>query len=156
MNISRRSLGRTLATIIFFNGMRCVFGQDNTAISRGDGQTQAAGQPITQGEQSEEAAVARPRLREGTRVSDLIGIVRQTGHRYTLFVESDGTRFVLLENLLLERIMRSQASHPGVVQWKVSGIVTEFQGQNYLLIEHALLRGNVPGETKPVAPQKGN
>ena len=156
MNISRRGFWRTLATIIFAGGAKSLLGQENTVRSPGDNQAQTAGEPTRRNDRSEDAGVARPRFREGTRVSDLVGIVRQTGQRYTFFVEAEGSRFVLLENLMLERIMRSQASHPGIVQWKVSGTVTEFQGQNYLLIEHALLRGGAFEEAKPATPQKRN
>lgn len=156
MNICRRGFWRTLATIIFAGGAKSLLGQENTVRSPGDNQAQTAGEPTRPDDRSENASVARPRLREGTRVSDLVGLVRQTGQRYTFFVEAEGSRFVLLENLMLERIMRSQTSHPGIVQWKVSGTVTEFQGQNYLLIEHALLRGGAFEEAKPATPKKRN
>jgi hypothetical protein len=134
--------------IVFAGGVKSLLRREGWAAVYEDNETQDGGNPTPRGDRPEDAGVARPRLREGTRVSDLVGIVRQTGQRYTFFVETDENRFVLLENLMLERIIRSQASHPGIVQWKVSGTVTEFRGQNYLLIEHALLRGDLPKEAK--------
>ncbi|MGB4728430.1 MAG: hypothetical protein WBH86_13580, partial [Thermogutta sp.] len=74
------------------------------------------------------------------------------GRRYTFFVAANSNRFVLLENLMLERILRAQASHGVTIQWKISGTVTEFQGQNYLLIEHALLHASSQEEPKPNVP----
>jgi len=105
-----------------------------------------------EGKSAEKSAPTRPRLREGTKLFDLVGTVRQTGRRYTFFVAANSNRFVLLENLMLERILRAQASHGVTIQWKISGTVTEFQGQNYLLIEHALLHASSQEEPKPNVP----
>lgn len=154
INLSRRSLGRALATVVFTSAVKSVFGEVRTSDLPGEKQTQAAANARGETESPQGLAVGRPRLREGTRVADLVGSVRQTGQRYTFFVATDGRRFVLLENLMLERIVRSQANHPGTVQWKVLGTVTEFQGQNYLLIEHALLRGGLGEDPKAASPPK--
>ncbi|MGQ9504300.1 MAG: hypothetical protein ACUVQR_05280 [Thermogutta sp.] len=156
IKLSRRGLGRALATFVFASAVKSVFGEEHTINSPGEKQTQAAPNATNETESSQGLAVGRPRLREGTRVADLVGSVRQTGQRYTFFVEADGRRFVLLENLMLERIVRSQTNHPRTVQWKVLGTVTEFQGQNYLLIEHALLRGGLGEDIKAATPSRKN
>jgi len=130
---------------------RALVGEDSRETPA-SGQTQSQGGAAQEENQTEEQLPTRSRLREGTKVNDLVGSVGQTGQRYTLFVDTNGNRFVLLENLMLERILRSQASYPEQVQWKVSGTVTEFQGQNYLLINHALLHGRLGDKNKPSPP----
>lgn len=148
MSISRRRLGYVLTTLTLTGIGRSLFGEDSRELPA-DGQTPGPSGTPQEGGQTEEQQPARSRLREGTKVHDLVGTVGQTGRRFTFFVDTDGTRFVLLENLMLERILRSQAAHPGTVRWRISGAVTEFQGQNYLLIDHALLHGRLEEENKP-------
>lgn len=79
------------------------------------------------------------RLREGTSLRGLIGTIRPVGERWTLFLTQRDERFILLENLALERILRTNASFTEAPNWTVDGTVTEFRGQNYLLIEKALI-----------------
>lgn|GEM_PF-1345355 len=148
MSISRRRLGYVLTTLTLTGIGRSLFGEDYRELPA-DGQTPGPSGMPQEGGQTEEQQPARSRLREGTKVHDLVGTVGQTGRRFTFFVDTDRTRFVLLENLMLERILRSQAAHPGTVRWRISGAVTEFQGQNYLLIDHALLHGRLEEENKP-------
>lgn len=79
------------------------------------------------------------RLREGTALRGLIGSIRPVGERWTLFLSRGDERYILLENLALERILRTNASFTEAPDWTVDGTVTEFRGQNYLLIEKALI-----------------
>lgn len=79
------------------------------------------------------------RLREGTALRGLIGTIRLVGERWTLFLTQRDERYILLENLALERILRTNASFNEAPDWTVDGTVTEFRGQNYLLIEKALI-----------------
>jgi hypothetical protein len=75
-------------------------------------------------------------LREGTLLEDVPGRFTQSGDR-TMFLEEGTNRSTkCLENLWLQRIVSSQKSDRKVT-WKVTGKVTEFEGENYLIIEVA-------------------
>ena len=86
----------------------------------------------------------QPRIREGTVLAEQAGVFQTAGDRVT-FVTSDGQRrFVVLENLQLERISRAVGENLTPPQWTVSGTVTEFCGANYLFVDRAVLRATVP------------
>jgi hypothetical protein len=55
-------------------------------------------------------------------------------------LEEKGESFRVLENLALERINRELGQARGNLQWTVSGIVTEFRGNNYLLVTRAVVK----------------
>lgn len=75
-------------------------------------------------------------LREGTQLDDVHGRFTSSGER-TLFIEEGTNRSVkCLENLWLQRIVSSQKSDRKVT-WQVSGKMTEFDGENFLIIEVA-------------------
>lgn len=87
-----------------------------------------------------ERAVGRnvgSRLREGTELRDVTGTFIPREDHYE-FVSSDGThRLKMLENLALERVARklNDGSQGPSLAWKVSGVVTEFEGANYFLVK---------------------
>jgi hypothetical protein len=86
----------------------------------------------------------QPRIREGTALVEQAGVFQTAGDRVT-FLTSDGQRrFVVLENLQLERISRAVGDSLTPPQWTVSGMVTEFCGANYLFVDRAVLRATVP------------
>ena len=78
-----------------------------------------------------------PRFREGTSLIDCVGVFKPTGDRLTFFAREGRRRFVVLENLSLERIYRVMADNRTQLQWTVNGTVTEFRGVNYLLVQRA-------------------
>jgi hypothetical protein len=78
------------------------------------------------------------RLREGTRVEGRVGYFKLTGKRWSFVPAGTNERFTVLENLALERIARILNERPDSPTWRVAGMVTEFQGVNYLLIEHVV------------------
>ena len=80
------------------------------------------------------------RLREGTELVDQPGSFRRTGDRIAFFTDMGGGRFVVLENLALERVGLAIADHPDPIYWGVDGIVTEYGGENFLLIHRAVRR----------------
>jgi hypothetical protein len=86
------------------------------------------------------------RLREGMKVVNQIGELRETGGRIAFYPDGETHSLQLLENLALERV-----SHDLDVtqrKWSVSGIVTEYKGGNYLLLHRAVLKArasNSPG-----------
>ncbi len=90
------------------------------------------------------AGPKQPRIREGTALVQQAGVFQTAGDRVT-FLTSDGQRrFVVLENLQLERISRAVGDSLTPPQWTVSGMVTEFCGANYLFVDRAVLRATVP------------
>ncbi|MCC9609368.1 hypothetical protein LOC68_05565 [Blastopirellula sp. JC732] len=83
----------------------------------------------------------RNRVREGTRITDSVGQFDWVGDRMN-FVSDDGTQdFHVLENLAMERVAQSMEQSASKITWTVSGVVTEYRGSNYLLIEHVTLKG---------------
>lgn len=94
------------------------------------------------------AAPARPgpaakdklRVREGLELIDRIGTFELSGDRARFVATDDGMSLIGLENLSLERVIHAIRDNPQQGQsWKVSGVVTEFEGRNYLLITRAIV-----------------
>jgi len=80
------------------------------------------------------------RLREGTRLTDELGVFQSSGDRVAFLpggVNKDSYR--VLENLALQRVGVALDEGRGQGQWLVSGIITEFRGANYLLITKAVI-----------------
>ena len=77
--------------------------------------------------------------REGMRIVDRRGYFRMAGDRVVFFSSERKNRYVTLENLNLERIVQALADQPRQRRWKVTGMLTEYKGENYLLVEKALL-----------------
>ena len=75
--------------------------------------------------------------REGTQLRDERGQFALNGTRVIFVSADDKTRFVGLENLALQRISQLVGGEFNDVEWIVSGLVTEYQGANYLLILRA-------------------
>lgn len=101
-----------------------------------------------------------PRLREGTRLASSVGRFSRSGRRW-LFEQDSAqaepsdkpaaeaqsaaavnpatqllppVRFRVLENLALQRVANSIVQDPSDVRWSVSGVITEFDGENWLLL----------------------
>jgi hypothetical protein len=86
---------------------------------------------------------ANLRVREGTEVVDQLGYFRMSGGR-VLFFTADGKRqFVGLENLNLERVVRTIADSPQTLQWSATGTITEYRGANFLLVRRAILKSGI-------------
>jgi len=85
----------------------------------------------------------RFRLREGTEIVDKLGLFRMTGDRATFFTEDGTGRYVGLENLNIERISRTISENPEELQWRVTGVITEYRGGNFLLVQRAVLKNRV-------------
>ncbi len=80
------------------------------------------------------------RAREGTDIVDRMGYCRTAGDRVIFFTEDGRDRFVVLENLNLERIAQAVADDPEQLQWSVTGSITEFCGDNFLIIHRAVVK----------------
>lgn len=109
----------------------------------------AAGQPApwakqaapdaAAGEETPPAGVGKDRLREGTELVEQPGIFRMAGDRMTFFTDLGEGRFVVLENLILERVGDVIGEYQTPPYWSVTGTLTEYQGENFLLIHRAVL-----------------
>lgn len=101
------------------------------------------------------AASAAKRLREGSKITDQAGEFQRTGD-HLQFVLKDGSGSLrILENLTLERVMRMLEDNPSLKYWSVSGTVTEFRGENYLLLTRAVLksRGELNSRSSARSPR---
>lgn len=84
------------------------------------------------------------RLREGMKLTNLIGELHELGGRIEFRPDGEAQRLLLLENLALERVSQDLDQKR---KWSVSGVVTEFKGGNYLLLSRAVLKARA--STKP-------
>jgi hypothetical protein len=102
-------------------------------------------------DREKQSAENKQRLREGTKITNRLGRFRQSGDRAT-FVTENRIELGGLPNLSLERVVRmlKNVDEPESIWWSVSGLVTEFSGRNYLLIERAVYKSATP----PPAPEK--
>lgn len=108
-------------------------------------------------EATNSSTTSRARLREGTPLAGVSGTVRRTGDRYTFFGTDSQIRLVILENLFLERIVRAEQGCVGSVVWQIWGVVTEFRGENYLLIQRATIqRIELTPQGSDKAPRKSD
>ncbi|QEG35251.1 hypothetical protein [Bythopirellula goksoeyrii] len=89
--------------------------------------------------------IKKRRIREGTTIVDRAGFFRLDGEGAT-FVTDDEHEFGALPNLNLERIVRTLKGYDesNSIRWSVNGVITEFNGRNYLLINRAVYKSSVP------------
>jgi len=92
-------------------------------------------------------------VREGEFVNDLSGRLAHDGNWWTLVFESDSADaprppIRLLPNQLLERMMRETEAASSSVTYIVSGEVTLFESENYLLLRKVLRTRNVSALSK--------
>jgi hypothetical protein len=84
-------------------------------------------------------AKASERLREGTKLIDVVGTFQSIGGESVTFTPAgSGTNkesFKVLENLALQRVSQELDGNKGARQWTVSAEVTEYKGNNYLLLK---------------------
>ena len=107
----------------------------NIPTSLGGG-AEAAGLPSAAG-----AAKASERLREGTKLVDVVGTFQSTGgDSISFFREGGKESFRVLENLALQRVGQALENNLGGRQWVVSGLITEYRSANYLLLTKAVVR----------------
>jgi hypothetical protein len=86
------------------------------------------------------ASKPRERVREGTMLNDVLGTFKLTGDRATFFPADGSARYGGLENQALERVANVIGEDPEALEWLVSGTVTEYKGNNYLLVSRAILK----------------
>lgn len=81
----------------------------------------------------------KSRLREGTELTDMSGTFKLAGER-VLFVDASNPQksFRCLENLMLQRVFQSVRDDDRDNNWIVQGHITEYLGDNYLLIDRVV------------------
>ena len=100
-----------------------------------------------QSSESRAAGVTTGRLRERTTISERLGSFQIKENRVT-FATTDGKyRFGALENLNLERVVRTIRDNPEKLVWSMSGTITEYHGSNYVLISRVVLKTGKTGRT---------
>jgi hypothetical protein len=138
--IPRASFPRTtICLVAWLAGAGILLAQ---AVSRDQMASPAGKQPTESVPPTADQDQPKNRLREGTELADLAGSFHVTGDRVTFSAANNVGRFVCLENLNLERIVRAVTDNPDQSLWNVSGKVTEYQGANYLLIERASFKSD--------------
>jgi hypothetical protein len=67
------------------------------------------------------------------------------GDRVAFFPADGSGRFIVLENLNLQRVVQMITENPVLLDWKVSGTITEYRGSNFLFLRSAVVqsRGEV-------------
>ena len=100
-------------------------------------QTPAAASPAVPGEAKLQVR------REGTPLRDEPGRFALSGNRVA-FTASDGTTYVGLENLNLQRVAKAVAASSEAIEWFVTGTLTEYQGSNYLIVTHVRRKSAIP------------
>ncbi|MBN1909104.1 MAG: hypothetical protein JW818_05140 [Pirellulales bacterium] len=120
-------------------------GPSNPATQAGDTATVPTNSPDVL---PEGAPPAKTRLREGMKLVDQLGHFRATGDRIAFFTHNDTTRLIGLENLNLQRVATAIAEQPKGRLWKVTGTITEYRGENFLLVDRAILESWEKSQTK--------
>lgn len=95
-----------------------------------------------------------PVFRDGSQIKNATGVFRRNGDRLD-FVMAGGVKLTTLENLNLERIEDKLSLDTGALSWTVSGTVTVYRDQFYLLISRAKARRTV-AEQSASAPAPAN
>ena len=77
-------------------------------------------------------------MREGSVLADIKGRVKKQGDRFYFTDDTTNKSYKCLENLCLQRISTNQQDEERKVIWLVSAKVTEFNGENFLILEKAV------------------
>jgi hypothetical protein len=87
------------------------------------------------------SAKEKSKLREGSKIIDRSGRFTLRLERYQFdSLEVDGGSFTLLENQLLERVSSATSNQDENAIWAVTGVITEYNGNRFLLLERAVLK----------------
>jgi hypothetical protein len=82
-------------------------------------------------------------LREGGKIVNQAGYFRASGNRLT-FESADYKRsFIALENHNLEQVAQAVAENAKQLEWIVSGTISEYRGENFLLVNRAELKSPI-------------
>jgi len=124
-----RTMGYLFAVITLLAA--CAWAADNqTSDSEGMDMSMSVSTPKDDGQNV---------LREGTKVENVLGYFKVAGDRAEFESEDGKQRFGGLENLLLERVVHAASDNRDLL-WSVSGTITEYQGQNFILVTYAKVK----------------
>lgn len=84
-------------------------------------------------------ATNETRHREGSLVTDKLGVFQLNGARALFRFADNSSTIQVLENLALERVVRTMDEIRTDRYWSVSGSYTEYRGENFLLLQRAVL-----------------
>lgn len=131
---------------------RNSLGKGSRSRSLGEGLTESdpnrrskffavAGQPTISGANQDEATArkASTRVREGREVREMQAMFASVGERMSCKLPSLQATVTVLENLALERVSETMMRHAEDATWEVEGVITEYQGRNYLLLQRAVV-----------------
>ena len=76
--------------------------------------------------------------REGTRFDQQAVTFRAENDQLVVLTGNDSRSIQVLENLAAQRIYRANRDDPQDNRWTISGVFTEFEGHNYLILEQAV------------------
>lgn len=76
------------------------------------------------------------------------GEFQRSAGRWFFRCDSNGARFLVLENLGLQRVAEQAAESADAIQWTASGLITEYRGARYLLLSRAVQRASDPDGLK--------
>lgn len=126
------SLLLVLAAALLLNGQ-------HTRDTKGEAAVESPESGASSAPGATEVRPRNARLREGTEIRDVPGRIHLVDNRFE-FASRDGQlRLKLLENLALERAARKSGESAQVIAWKVSGVITEFENGNYLLVRRIVV-----------------
>jgi hypothetical protein len=91
----------------------------------------------------------KSKLREGARLIDRDGKFSDRGERWYFNLGPEAESFTILENQTLERVVSASSNQDEGQTWTVTGLVTEFNGNRYLLLERAVLRPKKSETARP-------
>ena len=113
----------------------------NAAIAQNVPDSTSASQPEKAGGYDRLVKKTEQRLliREGTTMQSQHAIFRIAGNRLVMTTVQGSERHFCLENLNLQRIHDVLRENPTLTDWTVDFIVTEYKGENYVLIQRAVL-----------------
>lgn len=94
-------------------------------------------------------------LREGTRIEDTEGSIREDNSRFIFTENQSGREFALLENLALERVARLVGWAHQALPCRVTGKVTEYRGANFLLLQRAVIGAGGKGKSPATSARAG-
>lgn len=94
-----------------------------------------------------------PLIREGTVFKNQQCEFRLSGNRVILLVDGGTQRFFCLENLNLERIIKVIQDNQFMNFWTADFLVTEYQKENYVLIQRAILNPSAQNRSKNSSAQ---
>jgi hypothetical protein len=100
-----------------------------------------AGQPNISGSEPDETVAKKTstRVREGRDIREMQATFASLGERMSCRLPKLQATVTILENLTLERVSETMMRHPEDATWEVEGVITEYQGRNYLLLQRAVV-----------------